>query len=114
MHYDQRTVQERGFDALTRQRMDFLMLLKGGARVVIEVDGAQHYADAQMRAETERYARMVAADRDLKLSGYEVFRFGADELRADPARPDGQERPRHIVRAFFERLFKEYGVRMII
>ncbi len=112
LHYDQRTVEERGFDVLTRQRMDFLLLLKGGARVVIEVDGAQHYADANMRAEPERYARMVAADRDLKLSGYEVFRFGADELKSGPG-PDGEERARRLVRAFFERLFKQYGVRVI-
>ncbi len=113
LHYDQRTVEERGFDALTRQRMDFLLLLKGGARVVIEVDGAQHYADAKMRADPESYARMVAADRDLKLSGYEVFRFGADELRTGPG-PAGEEAARRLVRAFFERLFKEYGVRVSV
>jgi hypothetical protein len=45
---------------------------------------------------------MVAADRDLKLAGYEVYRFGAAELNGD----HGRER----VRAFFEALFRRYGV----
>ena len=33
-----------------------------------------------------RYAAMARADRELKLSGYEVFRFGATEL-LDPDPP---------------------------
>jgi hypothetical protein len=31
----------------------------------------------------ERCATMVAADRDLKRAGYEVFRFGAEELQSE-------------------------------
>ena len=45
---------------------------------------------------------MVRADRELKLAGYEVFRFGAAELQAPDAKAD--------VKAFFEALFKRYGV----
>ena len=102
LHWDPRTVKERGRDALLRFRMDFLLLLPNGVRVVIEVDGKQHYADVSGRADVQRYAHMVGADRELKLAGYEVFRFGAAELQAQSAKAD--------VRAFFEALFKRYGV----
>ncbi|MER5757246.1 hypothetical protein [Streptomyces sp. NPDC002088] len=42
LHWDHRTVQERGPEALLRSRMDFLLLLPHGQRVVLEVDGSQH------------------------------------------------------------------------
>ncbi len=82
--------------------MDFLLLLPQGVRVVIEVDGKHHYADASGTADVQRYARMVRADRELKLAGYEVFRFGAAELQASTAKAD--------VKTFFESLFKRYDV----
>jgi very-short-patch-repair endonuclease len=102
LHWDPRTVKERGPEALLRFRMDFLLLLPQGVRVVIEVDGKHHYADSAGRADVQRYAQMVQADRDLKLAGYEVFRFGAAELQASTAKAD--------VKAFLEALFKRYGV----
>jgi very-short-patch-repair endonuclease len=80
--------------------MDFLMLFSHAARVVIEVDGQRHYASDTGRADPMRYADMVAADRELRLSGYEVYRFGASEL----AGTDGEAR----VREFFERLFRRH------
>ena len=45
---------------------------------------------------------MVKADRELKLASYEVFRFGAAELQEPTAKAN--------VKAFFEALFKRYGV----
>lgn len=39
LHWDPRTVKERGPDALLWFRMDFLLLLPQGIRVVLEVDG---------------------------------------------------------------------------
>lgn len=82
LHWDPKTVKERGPEALLRSRMDFLLLLPFGQRVVLEVDGVQHYTrDNGRTPDTAKYADMVAADRDLKLRGYEVFRFGHDELR---------------------------------
>lgn len=102
LHWDPRTVKERGPDALLRFRMDFLLLLPQGVRIVVEVDGKQHYADSTGSADVQRYAQMVKADRELKLAGYEVFRFGAAELQAPTAKAD--------VKAFFEALFKRYGV----
>jgi hypothetical protein len=100
LHWDPKTVQERGKDALLRFRMDFLMLLPNGVRVVLEVDGKQHYAGADSKADPSKYAAMAAADRDLRLSGYDVYRFGATELIA----PTGPT----MVGEFFERLFRAH------
>jgi very-short-patch-repair endonuclease len=48
----------------------------------LEVDGVQHYTrDNDRTPDTAKYADMVAADRDLTLRGYDVFRFGHDELK---------------------------------
>lgn len=75
LHYDPYTPR-----TLVRQRMDFLLLLPGRRRVVLEVDGIQHYADPQRRAAPDRYAQMAAEDRKLRLAGYEVYRFGGHEF----------------------------------
>lgn len=85
LRYDPRSSYERaGHPAITRQRMDFLLLLSGRRRVVIEVDGVQHYSE-NGRPSPKAYAAMVKADRDLRLYGYEVYRFGGAEL-PNPAR----------------------------
>lgn len=102
LHWDPKTVQQRGAEALLRFRMDFLMLL-GPERVVIEVDGAHHYAHPDGRRDPTRYAAMMSADRDLRLSGYEVFRFGAAEL------PDAAH-AMPMLTDFFHALFERYGV----
>lgn len=101
LHWDPKTVKARGKDALLRFRMDFLLLLPHGHRVVIEVDGRQHYADERGSADTARYAQLVRADRELKLAGYEVFRFGATELLNPDTLSDAK--------AFFIALFKRFG-----
>lgn len=102
LHWDPKTVQQRGARALLNHRMDFLLLLPGGVRVVIEVDGSQHYADDAGRADTRRYARLVSGDRELKLAGYEVYRFGGQELQGRDASPRVGE--------FFRELFSRYGI----
>ncbi|GLC28240.1 hypothetical protein [Roseisolibacter agri] len=120
LHYDPKSVHERvrlaaaaprpaatDGDALPlpRQRMDFLLLLPGQVRVVLELDGQQHYAvgaDAGAAASPAQYARMVSADRDLRLDGYEVYRFGGYELQAG--------RLDDVVGSFFARLFARHGV----
>ena len=78
LHYDPYTRRSGG--VLTRQRMDFLLLLPRHRRVVLEVDGRQHYASPDGQADPARYAGMVSADRALRLAGYEVYRFGGHEL----------------------------------
>lgn len=83
LHYDphdQRTRRAaKNGTPLARQRMDFLMLFSDRKRVVIEVDGKQHYAAGET-ASPRLYSAMVAEDRRLKLAGYQVFRFGGYEL----------------------------------
>lgn len=78
LHYDPYT--HRTGVSLVRQRMDFFMLLPGRRRIVLEVDGVQHYADGHRRASPRLYAQMVAEDRKLRLAGYEVYRFGGQEF----------------------------------
>jgi hypothetical protein len=107
LHYDPLTARQRGFEVLLRQRMDFLLLLPADARVVLEVDGIHHYSDKEGKPSPEEYARMAAADRDLRLSGYEMYRFGGKELmKANPADPW----PRQLLRNFFNRLFKRHNL----
>jgi very-short-patch-repair endonuclease len=104
LHWDPKTAHERGRDALLRFRMDFLLLLPHGQRVVLEVDGSHHYASPDgKRPDPARYADGVRGDRDLKLAGYEVFRFGATELR-------NREQARDVLQAFFADLFRRFKV----
>jgi very-short-patch-repair endonuclease len=104
LHWDHKTVAERGAEALTRFRMDFLLLLPFDVRIVVEVDGKHHYADAAGRASPERYATMMSADRELRLAGYEVYRFGAVELTGDDAEARVQE--------FFVSLLARHRIRL--
>lgn len=110
-HWDPVTVKARGKDALVQFRMDFLLLAPAGARIVLEVDGQTHYAserkddDGQRRwlPDGDEYARTVAASRDLTFAGYEVYRFGTNELQ-----DDSQARP-HLT-AFFDNLFRRHSI----
>jgi len=104
LHWDHKTARERGLAALLRFRMDFLLLLPHGQRVVLEVDGSHHYASPDgRRPDPARYADGVRGDRDLKLAGYEVFRFGATELQ-------DREQARDLLQAFFADLFRRFDV----
>ncbi|MDE1161188.1 MAG: hypothetical protein PW792_04485 [Acidobacteriaceae bacterium] len=104
LHWDPKTVRERGKQALLRFRMDFLMLLPNGVRVVIEVDGMHHYANDDGAANSLKYAAMTGADRDLRLAGYDVYRFGAAELNSTTGST--------AVADFFERLFRIHHVNL--
>ncbi|MFD3336646.1 hypothetical protein ACFWV1_28970 [Streptomyces sp. NPDC058700] len=57
--------------------------------MVLEVDGIQHYTrNGGTEPDSAKYAAAMAGDRALKFRGYEVFRFGHDELRdRDRAQP---------------------------
>ncbi|AYM40179.1 hypothetical protein [Mycobacteroides chelonae] len=80
LHWDHKTVAARGAQALLGQRMDFLMLGPGHTRIVLEVDGVNHYANAAGRPSPATYARQAQHDRQLRLRGYDVYRFGGAEL----------------------------------
>jgi very-short-patch-repair endonuclease len=103
LHYDPYTMRElasRSGEVLKRQRMDFLLLFGDGSRVVIEVDGKQHYAVGDT-ASPRLYGEMVAEDRRLRLAGYEIYRFGGYELRHGPA-------AEQLVRDFFDALLTRH------
>jgi len=104
LHYDPYTRAHHapGAAPLPRQRMDFLLLLPQRIRIVIECDGRQHYADESGRADSQLYAEMVAEDRELRLRGYEVYRFGSAELTEGSA----TDRP---LAAFFDRLAERHS-----
>lgn len=111
LHYDPRSAAQRGDQrVLPRQRMDFLLLLSHGVRVVVEVDGKHHFANGDT-ASPSRYAEMAIEDRRLRLQGYEVYRFGAAEF-ADVQRVDDRyvvgPDSRRLVVAFFEKLFARH------
>lgn len=81
LHYDPKTIAElKGKQRLARQRMDFLMLLPNSMRIIIEVDGKQHYSNPDNTPSPKKYSEMMREDRKLQLSGYKIFRFGGHEL----------------------------------
>ncbi len=80
LHYDPYLRRHGRASVLFRQRMDFLLLLPGRRRIVIEIDGRHHYARPDGTADPAAYAAMMAEDRRLRLSGYEVHRFGGHEF----------------------------------
>lgn len=91
-----------------RQRIDFLMILPNLKRVIIEIDGKHHYAREDGRADTKRYAEMVKLDRDLRLRGYEVYRFGGAEFYNDQNTPE--DNAVSVVKDFFTALFKQHEI----
>jgi AbiJ N-terminal domain 3 len=102
LHWDPKTVKERGINAMLNLRMDFLMLLPGGHRVVLEVDGVHHYASGTV-ADPSVYAATMRGDRELKLARYDVFRFGAADLQDEVL-------AREMLRDFFAEMFRTYNV----
>lgn len=107
LHWDPKSRWQRGTDALPRFRMDFLMLLPNGIRIVIEIDGRHHYSIGD-KPSPEEYAKNMSADRELKLNGYEVFRFGAAELPSDTL--EERLKSRGVVEEFFRAVFDHYRI----
>lgn len=113
LYYDSKVQRERLVKIFDHQCMDFLMILSESRRVVIELDGIQHYAeDEEVNlpgkphahiASVSKYADMVSAQRDMTLAGYEVYRFGGKELYND-------EEANRLVKQFFKDLFDKHGI----
>jgi hypothetical protein len=79
LHYDPYTIRKHGIQYLLRQRMDFLMLFSNTKRVVIEIDGKQHYSEGDISS-PKLYSEMVRLDRELRFLNYDVYRLGGYEL----------------------------------
>lgn len=114
LYYDSKVQKERLKKIFEHQCMDFLLLISESQRVVIEIDGIQHYAfDEKIKipsrqypvqiASVDRYASMVAAQREMTLAGYEVYRFGGKELY-------NTEEADILIKNFFKELFQKHGV----
>jgi hypothetical protein len=108
LHYDPINIRElhaRGDDRrFAVQRMDFLLLLPHNVRVVLEVDGQQHYSTGltgTAKPSPSEYARTVRGDRQLRLAGYEVYRFGGHELQDETYATD-------VLEDFFTRLIHRH------
>lgn len=82
LHYDPYTIKKHGIKYLLRQRMDFLILFSNSSRIVIEIDGKQHYATDD-KASPKKYSEMMKLDRELRFLDYEVYRLGGYELTND-------------------------------
>ena len=103
LHYDPFTLNQRGKKLFTYQRMDFMLLLSSKYRIVLEIDGKHHYSEGNV-ASPELYAEMVKADRELKLNGYDVYRFGGHEFIDD-------NNAKRMLIDFFNKLFTVYNVK---
>jgi very-short-patch-repair endonuclease len=103
LHYDPLTLRQRGGrpSVLMRERMDFLLLFPANVRIVLEVDGKQHYAEGDV-ASPRLYAQMMTEDRRIRLRGYEVYRFGGDEFTDKGAATN-------MLRSFFDDLLARYA-----
>jgi very-short-patch-repair endonuclease len=105
LHYDPYTLKQlKGKKRLHHQRMDFLLLLPAKNRVVIEIDGKQHYSEGNISS-PKLYSEMVKEDRELKFRGYEIFRLGGYEL--------SQENSEILIKDFISKLFEKYGIEPI-
>ncbi|MDI9407491.1 MAG: hypothetical protein QM522_12375 [Chitinophagaceae bacterium] len=108
LHFDPKSLKELGGrQRLPRQRMDFLMLLPNNQRIVIEIDGRQHYSEDNGTPSPRKYSEMVAEDRRLRLLGYEVYRFGGYELTRDESGDSSGEGP---VQRFLRQLFDKHEI----
>lgn len=109
LYYDPQTQKERGYKLFEHQKMDFLMILSHRNRIVIEIDGKQHYADGD-RASPKLYGEMVKAHREMSLCGYDVYRFGGYEFIGAN---DGGEAKQIVInnlKHFFRNLFQKYSI----
>ena len=103
LHYDPHAKIWRGSGVVyTHQRMDFLMLLSNGVRIVIEIDGKQHYSEGD-KSSPKLYSEMAIDTRELQLKGYEVYRFGGYEFM-------NITESKRMIEDFFEKLFKKYSI----
>ena len=109
LYYDPLTQRERGYKLFEHQKMDFLMIFSHRDRVVIEIDGKQHYA-VEDKASPKLYSDMVKAHREMSLFGYDVYRFGGYEFFGADSDEVRKKAVLDNLKQFFIRLFRKYGI----
>lgn len=109
LYYDPLTLKERGYKFFEHQKMDYLMIFSHRDRIVIEIDGKQHYADGD-KASPKLYSEMVEAQREMSLLGYDVYRFGGYEFYMADKDDTIKQAVLDKIKQFFMRLFKKYGI----
>ena len=113
LYYDPLTITERGYKLFEHQKMDFLMIFSHRERVVIEIDGKQHYAEED-KASPKKYSDMVKAQREMSLLGYDVYRFGGYEFLNVGENAAIKSKVLNELKIFFKRLLRKYGVNVEI
>ncbi len=116
LYYDPKTEYQRGKKVFDHQRMDFMLIISPSQRVVIELDGVQHYGTRGCKengyqkycADKIIYAEMMKAHRDMMLKGYDVYRFGGRELWVATGVSD--DAVIDTIKDFFVRLCTKHGV----
>ncbi len=109
LYYDPQTLKQRGYKLFEHQKMDFLMIFSHKDRIVIEIDGKQHYAEGAT-ASPKLYSEMVRAHREMSLLGYDVYRFGGYEFMGADADETVKKKVLDNIKQFFVRLFCKYGI----
>ena len=109
LYYDPQTIQQRGYKLFEHQKMDFLMIFSHRDRIVIEIDGKQHYAEGST-ASPKLYSQMVRAHREMSLYGYDVYRFGGYEFFGADTDETVKNNVLENLKQFFVRLFDKYGI----
>lgn len=109
LYYDPQTLRQRGYKLFEHQKMDFLMIFSHKDRIVIEIDGKQHYAEGAT-ASPKLYSEMVRAHREMSLLGYDVYRFGGYEFMGADADETVKTKVLEHIKQFFVRLFYKYGI----
>lgn len=109
LYYDPLTIKQRGYKLFEHQKMDFLMIFSHRNRIVIEIDGKQHYSRDNI-ASPELYSEMVKAHREMSLLGYDVYRFGGYEFYNADRNEEAKKAMLQNIKHFFVRLFNKYEI----
>ena len=109
LYYDPLTIKQRGYKLFEHQKMDFLMIFSHRDRIVIEIDGKQHYSRENI-VSPELYSEMVKAHREMSLLGYDVYRFGGYEFYNADKNEEVKKAMLENIKQFYVRLFKKYEI----
>ncbi|MFP3413749.1 hypothetical protein SB773_19460 [Bacillus sp. SIMBA_074] len=94
-----------------RYTMDFMVIPNKNTKIVIEIDGIEHYSyknpDNINVASTRLYAEQMKSDRKLKLKGYTIFRFGGYEFKG-AFKDEFKDEVKESLKAEMQKIFRNY------